>query len=149
MSSSILDCSLNDQIYENGNKTIRIYKTRKTGTIKYIAVKVYTKKFHKDKYSYEYNLINKINNEAIVNIMSSSEDNHYFYMEMEYCARGNLSRCLYQNKNNLYNEKNKKIFTPNENNNKHFIFEDQKNLRYSIYGEPMNVVTLEYNLKNN
>lgn len=49
----------------------------------------------------------------------------------------------------LYDEKNKKIFTPNENNNKHFIFEDQKNLRYSIYGEPMNVVTLEYNLKNN
>ena len=49
MSSSI-DYSLNDQIYENGNKTIRIFKTRKFGTIKYIAVKVYNKKFHKDKY---------------------------------------------------------------------------------------------------
>ncbi len=105
MSGSILECSLNDQIYENSNKTIRIFKTRKSGTIKYIAVKVYTKKYHKDKYSYEYNLINKINNDAVVNIMSSSEDSNYFYMEMEYCATGDLSRCLWQNKNNLYSER--------------------------------------------
>jgi serine/threonine-protein kinase ULK4 len=105
MSGSILECSLNDQIYENSNKTIRIFKTRKSGTIKYIAVKVYTKKFHKDKYSYEYNLINKINNDAVVNIMSSTEDSNYFYMEMEYCATGDLSRCLWQNKNNLYSER--------------------------------------------
>ena len=105
MSSSILDCSLNDQIYENGNKTIRIYKTRKTGTIKYIAVKVYTKKFHKDKYSYEYNLINKIKSDSVVNIMSCAEDQNYFYMEMEYCATGDLSRCLWQNKNYLYSER--------------------------------------------
>ena len=104
MSSSI-DYSLNDQIYENGNKTIRIFKTRKFGTIKYIAVKVYNKKFHKDKYSYEYNLINKIHNDAVVNIMSCSEDSNYFYMEMEYCATGDLSRCLWQNKNNLYSER--------------------------------------------
>ena len=104
MSSSI-DYSLNDQIYENGNKTISIFRTRKTGTIKYIAVKVYNKKFHKDKYSYEYDLVNKINNEAVVNIMSCSEDSNYFYMEMEYCATGDLSRCLWQNKNNLYSER--------------------------------------------
>jgi len=103
--SSSTDYSLNDQIYENGNKTIRIFKTRKFGTIKYIAVKVYNKKFHKDKYSYEYNLINKINNDAVVNIMSCSEDSNYFYMEMEYCATGDLSRCLWQNKNNLYSER--------------------------------------------
>jgi hypothetical protein len=45
-----------------------------------------------------------------------------------------------------YNENNKKIFTPN---NQHFVFEDQKKLRYSIYGDPMNEVTLEYNLKYN
>ena len=105
MSGSILDCSLNDQIYENSNKTIRIFKTRKSGTIKYIAVKVYTKKFHKDKYSYEYNLINKIKSDCVVNIMSSAEDQNYFYMEMEYCATGDLSRCLWQNKNNLYSER--------------------------------------------
>lgn len=104
MSSSI-DYSLNDQIYENGNKTISIFRTRKTGTIKYIAVKVYNKKFHKDKYSYEYDLVNKINNDAVVNIMSCSEDSNYFYMEMEYCATGDLSRCLWQNKNNLYSER--------------------------------------------
>jgi serine/threonine-protein kinase ULK4 len=103
--SSNCDYSLNDQIYENSNKTIRIFKTRKYGTIKYIAVKVYNKKFHKDKYSYEFNLINKINNDAVVNIMSSSEDSNYFYMEMEYCATGDLSRCLWQNKNNLYSER--------------------------------------------
>jgi len=110
MSSSI-DYSLNDQIYENGNKTIRIFKTRKFGSIKYIAVKVYNKKFHKEKYSYEYNLINKINNDAVVNIMSSSEDSNYFYMEMEYCATGDLSRCLWQNKNNLYSERTIKLIS--------------------------------------
>ena len=109
--SSNTDYSLNDQIYENGNKTIRIFKTRKYGTIKYIAVKVYNKKFHKDKYSYEFNLINKINNEAVVNIMSSSEDSNYFYMEMEYCATGDLSRCLWQNKNNLYSERTIKLIS--------------------------------------
>lgn len=110
MSSSI-DYSLNDQIYENGNKTIRIFKTRKTGTIEYIAVKVYNKKYHKDKYNYEYNLINKINNEAVVNIRSYSEDSNYFYMEMEYCATGDLSRCLWQNKNNLYSERTIKLIS--------------------------------------
>ena len=110
MSSSI-DYSLNDQIYENGNKTIRIFKTRKTGTIQYIAVKVYNKKYHKDKYNYEYNLINKINNEAVVNIRSFSEDSNYFYMEMEYCATGDLSRCLWQNKNNLYSERTIKLIS--------------------------------------
>ena len=105
MSGSILECSLNDQIYENSNKTIRIFKTRKSGTIKYIAVKVYTKKYHKDKYSYEYNLINKVKSDSVVNIMSCAEDQNYFYMEMEYCATGDLSRCLWQNKNNLYSER--------------------------------------------
>ena len=44
-----------------------------------------------------------------------------------------------------YDEKNKKIFT----HNKDFIFEDQKKLRYSLYGDPMNEVTLEYNSKYN
>jgi len=109
--SSCTDYSLNDQIYENGNKTIRIFKTRKYGTIKYIAVKVYNKKYLKDKYSYEYNLINKINNDAVVNIMSCSEDSNYFYMEMEYCATGDLSRCLWQNKNNLYSERTIKLIS--------------------------------------
>ena len=109
--SSSTDYNLNDQIYENSNKSIRIFKTRKFGTIKYIAVKVYNKKFHKDKYSYEYDLINKINNDAVVNIMSSSEDSNYFYMEMEYCATGDLSRCLWQNKNNLYSERTIKLIS--------------------------------------
>ena len=109
--STNIDYSLNDQIYENGNKTIRIFKTRKYGSIVYIAVKVYNKKFHKEKYSYEYDLINKIKSDAVVNIMSCSEDNNYFYMEMEYCATGDLSRCLWQNKNNLYNERTIKFIS--------------------------------------
>ena len=109
--SSNTDYSLNDQIYENSNKTIRIFRTRKFGTIKYIAVKVYNKKYYKDKYSYEYNLINKINNDAVVNIMSCSEDSNYFYMEMEYCATGDLSRCLWQNKTNLYSERTIKLIS--------------------------------------
>ena len=92
MSGSILDCSLNDQIYENSNKTIRIFKTRKSETIKYIAVKVYTKKCDKDKYSYEYNLINKIKSDSVVDNISNAEDQNY------------LSLCLRQNKNNLYSE---------------------------------------------
>ena len=66
---------------------------------------MYPKKFHKDKYAYEYNLINKVKSDSVVNIMSSAEDQNYFYMEMEYCATGDLSRCLWQNKNNLYSER--------------------------------------------
>ena len=43
--------------------------------------------------------------------MSSSEDSNYFYMEMEYCATGDLSRCLWQNKNNLYGERTIKLIS--------------------------------------
>jgi len=103
--SNNIDYNLNDQIYENSDKTIKIFKTRRFGTIKYIAVKVYNKKYHKEKYNYEYTLIKPINNLGIVNIMSSSEDHNYFYMEMEFCATGDLSRCLWQNKNNPYSER--------------------------------------------
>ena len=41
--SNTIDYNLNDQIYENSDKTIKIFKTRRFGTIKYIAVKVYKK----------------------------------------------------------------------------------------------------------
>ena len=109
--SSNIDYNLNDQIYENHDKTISIFKTRKTGTIKYIAVKVYNKKNLKDKYNYEYNLMNKIKNEAIVNISSCSEDKNYFYMEMEYCSTGDLAKCIWQNKSNLYTETTIKLIS--------------------------------------
>ena len=97
--------NLNQQIYENSDKSIRIFKTRKYASIKYIAVKVYEKRRLRNKYSYEYDLIHTIKNEGIVNILSSFEDHSYFYMEMEYYATGDLSRCLWQNKNNLYLER--------------------------------------------
>ena len=97
--------NLNQQIYENSDKTIRIFKIRKYASIKYIAVKVYEKRRLRNKYSYEFDLIHSIKNEGIINILSSSEDHNYYYMEMEYCATGDLSRCLWQNKNNLYIER--------------------------------------------
>ncbi len=97
--------NLNQQIYENSDKSIKIYKTRKYASIKYIAVKVYEKRRTRNKYSYEYEIIHNIKNEGILNILSSSEDYNYYYMEMEYCATGDLSHCLWQNKNNSYLER--------------------------------------------
>ena len=96
---------LNKKIYENSDKSIRIYKTRKYASIKYIAIKVYEKRRHRNKYSYEFDLVHSIKNEGIINVLGSSEDHTYYYMEMEYCATGDLSRCLWQNKNNLYMER--------------------------------------------
>ena len=68
-------------------------------------VKVYTKKNVRNKYSYEYELIHNIKGEGILNILSYSEDSNYFYMETEFCATGDLSRCLWNNKNNTYLER--------------------------------------------
>ena len=99
------DYSLNDQIYENSDKSIKIYKTRKHGTIKFIAVKTYNKRTHANKYNHEYALIQPINHPNVVNISSFFEDSNYFYMEMEYCPTGDLSRCFWENKKNGYNER--------------------------------------------
>ena len=109
--SSNIDYILDDQIYENNDKTISIFKAHKTSTLKYVAVKVYSKKYLNDKYNYEYNLMNKIKNEAIVNINSYSEDKNYFYMEMEYCAKGDLAKSILQNKSNLYSETTIKLIS--------------------------------------
>ena len=105
MRNSNLNYNLNEQIYENNDKTIKIFKTRHTSSIKYIAVKVYSKKNLRNKYSYEYDIIHNIKGKGILNILSSSEDSNYFYMEEEYCATGDLSRCLWNNKNNTYLER--------------------------------------------
>ena len=61
--------NLNQQIYENSDKTIKIFKIRKYASIKYIAVKVYEKRRHRNKYSYEYDLIYTIKNEGIIDII--------------------------------------------------------------------------------
>ena len=68
-------------------------------------MKVYSKKNLRNKYSYEYEIIHNIKGEGILNVLSSSEDSNYFYMETEYCATGDLSRCLWNNKNNSYLER--------------------------------------------
>ena len=105
MRNSGLNYNLNEQIYENNDKTIKIYKTRLSSSVKYIAVKVYSKKKLPNKYSYEYDIIHNIKGEGILNVLSSSEDSNFFYMEMEFCATGDLSRCLWNNKNNSYLER--------------------------------------------
>ena len=67
--------NLNQLIYENSDKSIRIFKTRKNFSIKYIAVKVYEKRKLRNKYSYEYDLIHSIKSEGIIDIISSSYGN--------------------------------------------------------------------------
>ena len=37
--------------------------------------------------------------------MSCSENQNYFFMEMEFCQTKDLSRCLWQNKHNSYSER--------------------------------------------
>ena len=105
MSNSHQNFNLNEQIYENTDKSIKIFKTRLSSSIKYIAVKVYSKKNLRNKYSYEYDTIHNIKGEGILNIISSTEDSNFFYMVEEFCATGDLSRCLWNNKNNRYLER--------------------------------------------
>ena len=105
MSNSYQNFNLNEQIYENSDKSIKIFKTRLSSSIKYIAVKVYSKKNLRNKYSYEYDTIHNIKGEGILNILSSTEDSNFFYMVEEFCATGDLSRCLWNNKNNRYLER--------------------------------------------
>ena len=105
MSNSFINYNLNEQIYENSDKSIKIFKTRRNASIKYIAVKVYSKKNMRNKYSYEYEIIHNIKGEGILNIISSCEDPSFYYMEEEFCATGDLSRCLWNNKNNTYLER--------------------------------------------
>ena len=105
MSNSYQNFNLNEQIYENSDKSIKIFKTRLSSSIKYIAVKVYSKKHLRNKYSYEYDTIHNIKGEGILNILSSTEDSNFFYMVEEFCATGDLSRCLWNNKNNRYLER--------------------------------------------
>lgn len=94
--------------------------------------------------------------DAVVNGNSEKKYPIYpFYQEQytENYEQYNISKIITKKgneehkKDNIhsYDEKNKKIYTFN----KDFIFEDQKKLRYSLYGDPMNEVTLEYNSKYN
>ena len=95
---------LKERIYENSDKSIVIYRTRKKQTIKYIAVKIYSKN-RQPFYDHEYSFLKNINHPSIVNVTGAAEDKNYFYMEMEYCPSGDLSHCLWPNKGSNYFEK--------------------------------------------
>ena len=95
---------LKERIYENSDKSIVIFRTRKKQTIKYLAVKVYSKSRHPF-YDREYLFLKNINHPSIVHVTRAAEDKNNFYMEMEYCASGDLSHCLWPNKGTNYLEK--------------------------------------------
>ena len=95
---------LKERIYENSDKSIVIYRTRKKQTIKYIAVKIYSKS-RQLFYDHEYSFLKNINHPSIINVTGAAEDKNYFYMEMEYCPSGDLSHCLWPNKGANYFEK--------------------------------------------
>ena len=95
---------LKERIYENSDKTIVIFRTRRKQTIKYSAVKVYSKTKHPF-YDREYTFLKNINHPSIVHVTGAAEDKNNFYMEMEYCASGDLSHCLWPNKGTNYLEK--------------------------------------------
>ena len=95
---------LKERIYENSDKSIVIFRTRRKQTIKYVAVKVYSKYKHKF-YDKEYKFLKNINHPSIIHVFSAAEDKNNFYMEMEYCPSGDLSHCLWPNKGTNYLEK--------------------------------------------
>ena len=100
-----LNFKLKERIYENNDKTIVIFKTRKRQTIKYIAVKSYVKKYHQENYDKEYEILKTINHSSIIKTLGYAEDNNNFYMELEFCASGNLSTLIWKNKTSNYLEK--------------------------------------------
>ena len=66
-----LTYKLKERIYENNDKTIIIFKTRKKQTIKYIAVKAYSKKDHEHTYDKEYKILKTITHPSIIKVLAS------------------------------------------------------------------------------
>ena len=95
---------LKERIYENSDKSIAIFKTRKRQEIRYIAVKLYNKS-RQSSYNKEYEILKDINNPSIIRVFGASEDKNNFFMEEEFCISGDLSKCLWPNKGSLYMEK--------------------------------------------
>ena len=52
-----------------------------------------------ENYNYEYNILKQMTHPNIIHCLGHAEDYNYFYMELEFCMTGDLSRCLWQNKN--------------------------------------------------
>lgn len=59
---------------------------------------MYNKKLHEN-YKYEFNFLKNLNHQNIIKCTGHSEDQNYFYMDLEYCISGDLSKSLWQNKN--------------------------------------------------
>ena len=90
-----------DTLIKEG-KLCSVYKAINLTTKETVAVKVIdkTKLTQKSLMLYNEVLIMKyLNHPNIVKCHGQTEDNNYFYMELEYCMTGDLSRCLWQNKN--------------------------------------------------
>ena len=104
MNYSLPTYRLKERIYENSDKSIVIFRTRKKQTIRYIAVKVYSKSRHPF-FDKEYSFLKNISCPSIVHVTGAAEDKNNFYMEMEYCPSGDLSHCLWPNKGTNYLEK--------------------------------------------
>ena len=60
---------------------------------------MYSKSIHYDNYNYEYNMLKSIINPSIVKCYGCTEDSQNFYLELEFCMTGDLSKCFWQNKN--------------------------------------------------
>ena len=95
---------LRERIYTNNDKSIAIFKTRRRQTIKFIAVKVYSKK-RQPYYNKEYLILKNFSSKSIIKVYNNYEDEKNYYMEMEYCASSDLSQYLWSNKHCNYFEK--------------------------------------------
>ena len=60
---------------------------------------MYSKTVHYDNYTYEYSMLKSINNPSIVKCYGYTEDSQNYYLELEFCITGDLSKCFWQNKN--------------------------------------------------
>ena len=101
---------LKRRISENNEKSISIFKTRKKYELRFIAVKIYNKRRHKD-YNKEYEILKEIDCPSIVKVFGCSEDRNNFYMEMEYCVITLYDICNRNQKNKFYEKVIKYIST--------------------------------------
>ena len=101
---------LKKRISENNEKSISVFKTRKKYELRFIAVKIYNKRRHKD-YNKEYEILKEIDCPSIVKVFGCSEDRNNFYMEMEYCLITLFEICNRNQQNKFYEKVIKYIST--------------------------------------
>lgn len=52
-----------------------------------------------ENFIYEFSILKNLNHPNIIKALGATEDSNYFFMELDYCMTGDLSKCLWQNKN--------------------------------------------------